>query len=393
MRRYREGRVFQRSHITKTGQRASSPLWWIEFWLRGKRYAESSKSTSRAIAVKLLNKRKAAAGSGQPFGPNIEKTTFTDLEQILLNDFKANGKPLKRMAICLDHLREFFGFALAADITSDRITAYIAHRQEQPHRQGDRPANATINREQAALRRAFNLARKAGRVARVPEIEMLAENNTRKGFFERDQFERVREHLPADIQPLATVAYHTGWRIASELLTRQWRHVDLDNAWLRLDPGETKNGDGREFPLEDEELRQTLVTQLERTRELEKATGQIIPWVFHRNGKPIKDFRGAWKAACRQAGVQRIGHDFRRTAVRNLERAGAPRSAAMRMTGHKTESVYRRYAITDAAMLKEAGQKAAAFNAAQRESTAAQKKSVNFATIGSIQRAEERKTI
>jgi integrase len=84
------------------------------------------------------------------------------------------------------------------------------------------------------------------------------------------------------------------------------------------------------------------------------------------NGRPIKSFRRAWLTACLQAGFARlvsekprvivalrIPHDFRRTAIRNLERAGVPRSAAMKMVGHKTESVYRRYAIVDEATLRE----------------------------------------
>jgi integrase len=83
-----------------------------------------------------------------------------------------------------------------------------------------------------------------------------------------------------------------------------------------------------------------------------------VPFVFHRDGKPIKDLRGAWAGACRSAGVPgRIPHDFRRTAVRNLERVGVSRSAAMAMVGHKTESIYRRYAIVDAGALRDAAAK------------------------------------
>jgi len=86
------------------------------------------------------------------------------------------------------------------------------------------------------------------------------------------------------------------------------------------------------------------------------------------NGARVGSFRKAWQAACVAAGLgteerdkqgrlvrrtaARIPHDFRRTAVRNLELAGVPRSAAMAMVGHRTESVYRRYAIADAGALR-----------------------------------------
>ena len=90
------------------------------------------------------------------------------------------------------------------------------------------------------------------------------------------------------------------------------------------------------------------------TEKTGKQQGRIIPWVFHPQGKPIKDFRGA-QTACEAAGVPgRLFHDLRRTAVRNLERAGVPRSVAMLMTGHKTEAVYRRYAIVSEADLHHA---------------------------------------
>jgi integrase len=93
----------------------------------------------------------------------------------------------------------------------------------------------------------------------------------------------------------------------------------------------------------------------------------VIPWVFHRDGKPIKDYYGGWDRACRLAGYpDRVAHNLRRTAVRNLERAGVPRSAAMKMTGHKTESVYRRYAIVDETMLRESAEKLAAFHSSNK---------------------------
>jgi integrase len=129
-------------------------------------------------------------------------------------------------------------------------------------------------------------------------------------------------------------------------------------------------GEGREFPLRPD-LRTVLEAQRERIREIQRATGRIIPWVFvHSDGSAIKDFRASWANSCREASVLgRLVHDFRRTAVRNLERAGVPRSAAMKMTGHKTEAIYRRYAITDSAMLQEAAVKLAALHAAEENRT------------------------
>lgn len=108
------------------------------------------------------------------------------------------------------------------------------------------------------------------------------------------------------------------------------------------------------------ELRARLEAQKAATEPLELQSDRIIPWVFHRRGTPIKEFKTAWTNACEKAGLAgRIPHDFRRTAVRNLERAGVPRSVAMKMVGHKTEAIYRRYAIVDETMLREAAEKLA----------------------------------
>ena len=102
-----------------------------------------------------------------------------------------------------------------------------------------------------------------------------------------------------------------------------------------------------------------------RVEGLQRKLGRIVPHLFpHLKGrcarKPRRGFAKLWTKACKEAGVPgRLLHDFRRTAVRNLERAGVARSVAMKITGHKTESVYRRYAIVSDADLQEAARKLA----------------------------------
>ena len=134
-------------------------------------------------------------------------------------------------------------------------------------------------------------------------------------------------------------------------------------------PGATKNDEGRVFPFTTLRSREVLLRdQRALTDAVERAEDLICPWGFHRTGRPIKNFRGAWEAGCIAAGFFRVApvpgghregrkkatklfHDFRRTAGRNLERAGVLRSVAMKLTGHKTEAVYRRYAIVSEADL------------------------------------------
>jgi integrase len=294
-------------------------------------------------------------------GPIIERTSFEDLAAILLNDYRINRrKSYDRIEDAVNHLREIFADARALEITPDRIAAYIEVRQEAD------AANATINRELSALKRMFRLGLVAGKVDRPPHIQMLVEDNVRTGFCEKREFRALLRYWPDDLKGLFEFAYITGWRIKSELTTRQWRHIDFHAGWLRLEPGEAKNKEGRMFAL-TARLRAVLQRQREQTEALQRATGQIVPWVFHRDGKRIKSYRRAWLSACRKAGLPGlIPHDFRRTAIRNFERVGIPRSVAMKMVGHKTEDVYRRYAIADEAMLREAGTKLTALHQAER---------------------------
>jgi integrase len=172
----------------------------------------------------------------------------------------------------------------------------------------------------------------------------------------------VRAGLPEPLRNVVTFAYLTGWRVPSEVLPLTWDRVDFRAGVVRLDVRTTKNDAGRIFPFDVlPELADVLQRQRLYTDAFEAAAGQPIPWVFHRAGQRIRDFSHAWRVACSGAGlVGRIPHDCRRTAARNLLRAGVPESWAMKLTGHKTAAVFRRYAITNEADLREAVTKLAA---------------------------------
>jgi integrase len=351
-------------------------VWYIGYHFRGERVRESSHSTRRGDAVKLLRKRQAEMGKGRLIGPDAERTTFEDLAQMVRNDYRINDrKSVGRMEQAITKLEDWFGASRAVDITTDQVSVFIRSRLEGQPGPGrfvrerreraeagrrrtprpDRPAQpATIRYELSILKRMCHLAVIAERLDHAPHVPSIEVRNTRKGFFEAADLTAVLGHLPDELRPVARFAYLTGWR-RGEILLLTWRQVDFNGGVVRLDPGTTKNDEGRAFPFAVlPDLAALLRDLREATARLERETGRIIPWVFHRRGEPIKDFRGVWAKACTAAGCpDRLFHDFRRTAVRNLERAGVSRSVAMKLMGHKTEAVYRRYAIVSESDLAE----------------------------------------
>ena len=212
---------------------------------------------------------------------------------------------------------------------------------------------ATTNRELAVLRRAFRLALTGGALVVIPKIETPKEDNARTGFLEAAQFDAICNRLPADLQPPVRFAYLTGWRFKWGYIPLTADRVDLQVGAVRLNPGETKNGQGRTFIL-TKALHQLLTAQIASLAALQ-ARGIISGWIFHRaDGTRIRNMRKAWTTAATAAGYPHaLFHDFRRSAVRTLERSGVPRSTAMAMVGHETESIYKRYAIQDEVMLRE----------------------------------------
>jgi integrase len=236
-------------------------------------------------------------------------------------------------------------------IEDSDIRKYISDRLAA----GAKPAS--VNRELAIAKRAFKLAKLPR-----PTIPKLEERNVRTGFFELAQFEAVCRALPDPWPAVMVFAYYTGWRVRSEVLPLTWAQVDTQAQTVRLDPGTTKNDEGRTFPYGALPELQKLMTAQEAQRDARKKKGIITPWLFAdtQGGRLPAFYAKLWKAACVKAGCPgRIPHDFRRTAVRNLVRAGVSEKVAMTLTGHKTRSVFDRYNIVDERDLHEAVSKLA----------------------------------
>ena len=348
------GRIYKKYNTGADGTRVEHSTWTVRF--KGKDYAtgEAEWSAANRFLMKLasddeqrkLRKSRGAAG-----------TTVGDLLDDLSDDYREQGR--KTIADCESkirlYLRPLLGDIPAADFGTVDVKSYIRHRQSAD----PKPANATINREMALLKHAFNLGFRhhPPKVERVPSFRMLPEDNARKGFITPDQYRKLLDSMPSYLRPLLVVGYHVGNR-RSELTQLKWDDVHLDdkNPHFILWAGTTKNKEGRTIPIYGDMITAFHELQAERRK------WPTMPYVFHRNGRRIYTWYKAWKSACEDAGLGGLlFHDLRRSAVRNLTRAGVPKVVAKKITGHKTDSVFDRYDIVDESDLADAAERMSAF--------------------------------
>ena len=320
-------------------------IYWVKYYLNGRPIRESTKTKKEAEAKRFLKEREGRVATGQPILPRADRIRYEEIASDLRDHYQTTGeRNLCEVGVRLAWLDKFFRGQRVAAIGGPLATQYIKWRQQMGM------ANSTINRELSVLIKMLRFAFEHGKLLRLPVIHRLKEPPPRQGFFERDQFQAVCRRLPEPYRVAVSLAYTYGWRILSEVLTLEKRQVDLNEDTIRLDAGTTKNDEGRLVYLTPE-LKALLAAQLERVEKLEKEMKTIIPYVFPHltgryQGKRIRDFRKAWKTACRKAGCPgMLRHDFRRTAVRNMVNHGTPERVAMSCTGHKTRSVFDRYHI------------------------------------------------
>ena len=314
-------------------------IWWVKIRVDGRPVYESSKSTKKSEAIKLRDKMLAKKSRGELSGGSADKVLITELlDDVLKSDVKPSTRYVWEKVI-EKNIRPFFGKIKAQRLTTDLMDKYREKRK------GEGRSDATANRELSILRTSFHNARKRTppKVLVVPYFPIVAETNIRKGFLSDEQYDKLRDELPAELKALFVTGYITGLR-RGEITAIHWPQVDFEAGQITLDKGETKNDEPRSVPIVDGDMHDLLVAA---KKERDEKWPQS-PWVFNRGGERIIDFRWAWDEACKRAGVPDLNfHDLRRTAVRNMRRAGIPQVIRMKISGHKTDSMERRYNIVD----------------------------------------------
>ena len=354
-----------------------SGVWWIRWHdAEGRRHRE--KVGSKSVAIKVAEKRRVEVREGKKLPElNRRAVTVRELAADALKYSKESKRSYADDKCRMPKLLAWWKDRAADSLTPEEIEEKLASVEEW--------TDATRNRARALLSLSYNLGVRHGKVKENPArlVQARPERNVRQGFVDDTQYSKLAQACPTVwLRAMLAVGYTFGWRVG-ELTSLRVRQVDLAARTVRLEPGTTKNLEGRTIKFTGE------------CYELVKACiGDKDPaaYLFTRaDGKPVRTYRGAWEQLCVRAGLGRficrtckgpgpatgatghrcptcakagqvgifryeglLFHDLRRSAVRNLERSAVPRSVAMKITGHKTEAVYRRYAIESEADLAEA---------------------------------------
>ena len=280
------GRVFKRHRV-----------YWIAYYVNGKERRESSESPKKKAAQDLLKKRLGEMGRGELIGPSEERVTVDQLLTDLRTDYEVNGRA--SLPTLAGHLK-----ALRAAFTGDRAlrvsTARIQHVQRAWQEAG--VTNATINRRLSMLRRAFNLARRAGTLRAVPYVPRLEENSPPGKHMTHEVLVAIRDHLPRQSQrDCLELAYWYGIR-AGQLRGTLLANVDTERWALVYRPEQVKTRHAHVVPLEGRGLE--IVRRLWASRRLD------CPFLLHGEDcarRPTErpclvSFKKAWGAACKKAG-------------------------------------------------------------------------------------------
>jgi len=327
-------------------------FWYASFYQHGRNVRISTKTSVKQKALAELRRLMGRSEAGLIPVTDLKKITYGQLRAGLISNYMERGnRSLETRADGeetiggLKVLDEFFGFsdenpgAPVTQITTDAGRKFVRERQAG----GFSPA--TINRSLACLRRMLRIAYEDGKLQAVPVIRLLKEPAARTEFLPAEKFEELYGALPGHLRPLILFLYWCGVRLG-EARAIEWSQVNLEERLIRLESDQTKNSEARTVPLP--------AVLVDILSHVERKTGRVFD---------DSNLRTEWARACSAVGLGArkkqksksgfiwyaysglIVHDLRRSAIRNLVRAGVPEKTAMAISGHKTRSVFDRYTI------------------------------------------------
>ena len=309
-------------------RRKDSPYWWINIVLPdGRRVCQSTRLAVLKDAEEYLIRLKAdaveAARTGIPAERNWQQAVLRYLED------NADKRSLRDDKDHLTRLDPYLRDKRLADINMEALRGFVRHRKAV-----DGVANATVNRALEIVRRILYLARDEWEwITRIPKIRMLKEPRRRVRFLKAEEADRLLEELPAHLVPVVRFALATGCRMR-EILRLEWDRVDFERRVAWLNPGTTKNGEGRGLPLNRDAV-----------LALKASYGQHERWCFTYQGRRMDAVGSAWKRALRRAGIEKFRfHDLRHTWASWHVMAGTGLQELMELGGWKSYEMVLRYA-------------------------------------------------
>lgn len=328
-------------------QRGNPGVWWYEIGVGGRKLRMSTgirggkpgkppREAELFRAAKLIEIGRT--------GTALTSATFEEVTAGLITRYVAENRPaLTQAKRAVSYLSKSFAGFKVREMTTDRLLAYCVKRRDV-----DKAAVATVNQEMGMWHRALVLALESGRIESFKRVPRLPGANVRQGSIDAAPLAAILAALPVPHAQVVRFLRLTGWR-CNEALNLERNRVDWTNLEIRLDT--SKTGAPRLLPFAGYRELETLLWEQEQMAVSMQTNGRILPWVFfHEDGRPINygSLQWEWNKARLKAGHPKaIIHDLRRTLVRAMERAGVSRSAGMRITGHKSESCYRRYAVVE----------------------------------------------
>jgi integrase len=312
-----------------------SRYWHIKYYLNGEPIRESSKSQVKAVAVELLKTRHAEMGRG--VDPSVaSKLSYEDIRKAMLERYAneerkslrktKDGKPTVWHLSALD---EYFS-GMKVSVIKYAFQGYINKQRAASL------TNPTIKRHLNVLRAMFKSAKERYGLEAIPTFPHLADSKPRQGFVEPERFRKILAKLPKHLHPLLVLLYTTGIRVG-EAKSITWDQVDLNavnkdgkpRPVIRIAGVQAKNSQPHTLPIDDELLPMLV--------KLSRKNGPVFNTL---------NLRKEWEKARIAAGFSAtVLHDFRRSAVRNMRKAGVSESVAMKVSGHKTAAIFRRYDI------------------------------------------------
>ena len=331
----------------------NSKTFWLKYSKNGKPIWENTHMHSLAEARKYRDLRLGQRVSNTLPELRVNKILFDEIAEDYLVYYRVNDlRSIDRAEYSVKALKKYFSGMKVIDIATDKIEQYKLDRKKAGKK------NGTINRELAALHKMLSLADDSGKINKMPKVKRPAEAKPRKIYFTHGEIIEAQKHLPPHLQILARASFLSGMR-KGELQNLRWEpNIDIDERF-EIKVTETKNKEVKIIPLVGE-----LLSIIQGQRNLMRLNHPNCPWVFFQpNGKQIKDFRGSWKKALKEAGIlDHRFHDLRRSMSTNLREGGIADGVGMQLTGHKTQQIYRNYQGTNQEHLKAAMLKLEAYN-------------------------------